>query len=217
MLIRDWFFRTDSGPQPVATLGGYDVIYSDPPWGYNDKGCNGAQALHYPSMSFEELAALPVERLAAKNAALFLWATYPKLEEALALIPRWGFKYKSIAFQWVKTYRSGKPFFGLGRWTRGNTEPCLLAVRGKPARVANDVSQLIFTEAGPGEELLVSQMTRHSAKPPETRERISRLMGPGAYVEMFARETAPDWDCWGNEVSGNLVLSAADSVSTEAA
>ena len=60
-----------------------------------------------------------------------MWATYPKMQEALDLIEAWGFKYKSIAFQWIKQNRSGNGyFFGLGRWTRGNTEPCLIAIKG---------------------------------------------------------------------------------------
>lgn len=64
-----------------------------------------------------------------------MWATYPKMQEALDLIEAWGFKYKSIAFQWIKQNRSGNGyFFGLGRWTRGNTEPCLSA--GKQTRPA---------------------------------------------------------------------------------
>ena len=64
-----------------------------------------------------------------------MWATYPKMQEALDLIEAWGFKYKSIAFQWIKQNRSGNGyFFGLGRWTRGNTEPCLIAIKGKPHR-----------------------------------------------------------------------------------
>ena len=74
---------------------------------------------------------------------LLMWATYPMMREALFLIDAWGFTYKSIAFQWVKQNRSGNGyFFGLGRWTRGNTEPCLLAVKGKPKRASNAVSQL---------------------------------------------------------------------------
>ena len=66
-----------------------------------------------------------------------MWATYPKMQEALDLIEAWGFKYKSIAFQWIKQNRSGNGyFFGLGRWTRGNTEPCLIAIKGKPKPVS---------------------------------------------------------------------------------
>ncbi len=150
----------------------YSVIYADPPWSYSDKNCIGAAEAQYHCMKLDDICALPVKDIAADNCILFLWATYPMLKEALKVIEAWGFTYKSIAFQWVKLNRSGFGFFyGLGRWTRGNTEPCLLAVKGKPARSSNSVSQLIFSPVG-----------RHSQKPPETRERIIQLMGGGSLV-----------------------------------
>ena len=147
----------------------YNVIYADPPWRYADKGCNGNAADHYPTMSFSEMRRLPVSSIAAKDCVLFMWATYPMMREALFLIDAWGFTYKSIAFQWVKQNRSGNGyFFGLGRWTRGNTEPCLIATKGKPQRVSNAVSQLV-----------VSPLREHSRKPAEVRDRIVELMGGG--------------------------------------
>lgn len=184
-----------TGPVTPAEAGGYKIIYADPPWAYDDQGGSRGVLNHYSTMTFEHLASLPIESLAAPDCALFLWATYPKLEEALALIPRWGFAYKSIAFQWVKIYeKSQKPFFGMGRWTRGNTEPCLLAVRGKPSRVSASVSQLILDN-----ELLVAPVGKHSAKPPEAREKIVQLMGNLPRVELFARNAVEGWHGWGNQ------------------
>lgn len=105
------------------------------------------------------------------------------------MIKAWGFTYKSIGFQWIKLNRSGKGyFFGLGRWTRGNTEPCLIATKGKPKRISAGVSQLIF-----------SPIRNHSQKPEEVREKIVELMGDLPRVELFARERADGWDAWGNE------------------
>lgn len=93
-----------------------------------------------------------------------MWATYPKMQEALDLIEAWGFKYKSIAFQWIKQNRSGNGyFFGLGRWTRGNTEPCLIAIKGKPKRISAGVGQLVF-----------SPLRRHSQKLDELKEVAAR-------------------------------------------
>src|SRR5699024_3242902 len=128
----------------------YDIIYADPPWRYQDKSCEGACAKHYNTMGVDEICALPIANLAAKDCTLFMWATYPQMHEALKVIAAWGFKYKTIAFQWVKLNRSVKLnnftiatvqdilhktcFFGLGRWTRGNTECCLLATKGTPHR-----------------------------------------------------------------------------------
>jgi N6-adenosine-specific RNA methylase IME4 len=107
-------------------------------------------------MSLQEIKDLPVPQLCEKDCVLFLWTTYPMLREALQVIEAWGFKYKS-----GKGY-----FFGLGRWTRGNTEPCLLAVKGKPSRKNNGVSQLIEWPIGV-----------HSEKPAVTRDKIKALMG----------------------------------------
>lgn len=179
--------------------GRFTAIYADPPWRYADRGCNGAAEGHYPTMPLDDICRLPVARLAAPDAVLFLWATYPLLPGALRVVDAWGFKYKSIAFQWVKTYKpkkdgTAKPTFGLGRWTRGNTEPCLLATRGRPSRVDNAVSQLVL------EEVVVSPLTRHSAKPPEVRDRIVRLLGDVPRLELFAREHTPGWHTWGNQL-----------------
>ncbi len=168
----------------------YSVIYADPPWRYQDKKCNGNCADHYQTMKIDDLCALPIQNLAEKDCILFMWVTYPQLQKGLKLIEAWGFKYKTIAFQWVKQNKSGKGFFfGLGRWTRGNTECCLLAVRGKPKRASNKVSQLI-----------VEPLRSHSQKPDVTRDRIIELAGGGTYIELFARQYAAGWDCWGNEV-----------------
>ena len=172
----------------------YGIIYADPPWNYSDKSCEGAAEKHYPSMKVNDICAMPVKDLAADNCVLFMWATYPMMKEALQTIEAWGFTYKSIAFQWVKLNRSSPGFFyGLGRWTRGNTEPCLLAVKGKPSRVSKSVSQLIF-----------SPVQNHSKKPDETRERIIHLMGDDhPRIELFARQHTDGWDAWGNEVNIN--------------
>lgn len=172
----------------------YNIIYADPPWSYSDSGCAGAAAAQYSTMKIDELKKLPVNPaagggIAADNCVLFMWATYPKMQEALDLIEAWGFVYKSIAFQWVKQNRSGNGFFfGLGRWTRGNSEPCLIAVKGKPKRISASVGQLVF-----------SPLRKHSQKPPEVRDKIVELMGDLPRIELFAREAAPGWDAWGDE------------------
>jgi N6-adenosine-specific RNA methylase IME4 len=169
----------------------YGIIYADPPRSYNDSGCSGAAAAQYKTMKNADICDLPIKRIAAADCVLFMWATYPKLPEALELITAWGFTYKSIGFQWIKQNRSGIGyFFGLGRWTRGNTEPCLIAVKGKPRRASASVGQLIEYPLG-----------RHSAKPPITRDKITELMGDqaGAKIELFARSSAAGWDVWGDQ------------------
>ena len=153
-------------------------------------------ANHYRGMKLGNIKALPVESIADKDCVLFLWATYPMLKEALEVIEAWGFKYKTIAFQWVKLNKRGKGyFFGLGRWTRGNTECCLLATKGKPKRISASVSQII-------EEPL----TRHSEKPSIVRNKIVELIGDLSRVELFARQKTEGWDVWGNEVESDIDL-----------
>ncbi|WP_289394695.1 MT-A70 family methyltransferase [Mannheimia haemolytica] len=113
------------------------------------------------------------------------------LPEGLKLIEAWGFNYKTIGFQWVKTNKKNKNsfFFGLGRWTRGNTECCLIATKGKPSRVSNKVSQLI-----------IEPIQHHSKKPDIVREKIVELMGDLPRIELFARNKTQGWDVWGDEV-----------------
>lgn len=169
----------------------YDVIYADPPWRYQDKKCNGACALHYDTMKIQDIKDLPVKELAAKDCVIFMWITYPMLKEGIELMEAWGFKYKTIGFQWIKLNKSGKgKFFGLGRRTRGNTEACFIGTRGKPSRKSNKVSQIIEEVIGP-----------HSQKPEVVRDKIRELMGDELnYIELFARQHSEGWDCWGNEV-----------------
>lgn len=154
----------------------------------------GAADRHYPTMTMDELCALPVADLAARDSALFMWATFPKLPEALQLMKAWGFTYRSVAFVWLKKNKKADSWFqGLGFWTRGNAEICLLATRGHPKRQAANIHQFI-----------ISPIESHSKKPDEAREKIVALMGDLPRVELFARQIPPGWDVWGNEVASTL-------------
>ena len=172
----------------------YQIIYADPPWRYQDKGCSGSAEGHYNTMGIDDICALPVKDIADKNAILFMWVTYPMLAEGLKLIEAWGFKYKTIGFQWVKTNKKNKDsfFFGLGRWTRGNTECCLIATRGKISRINNSISQLV-----------IEPIQHHSKKPDSVRGLITELVGDLPRIELFARNKTDGWDVWGNEVGND--------------
>lgn len=170
----------------------YGIIYADPPWRYdnpknNDPAMGG---ITYPTMSLEDICNMPIHNIASKNCILFLWATMPKLREALEVIKAWGFNYKTCAFCWVKQNPSGNGIYsGLGHWTNGNAELCLLATKGAPKRVSKNVKQIVLAPRG-----------RHSAKPPEVRDRIVQLIGDMSRIELFAREEPEGWDCFGNEI-----------------
>ena len=147
-------------------------------------------------MGIEELCALPVSEITEKDCVLFLWATFPQLKEALQLIKAWGFTYKTVAFVWLKTNKKALTwFYGLGFWTRGNAEICLLATKGHPKRQAKNIHQLI-----------ISPIEEHSKKPEEARKKIVALMGDIPRIELFARKESPGWDIWGNEVKSSITL-----------
>ena len=190
--------RRRKGGYKIENNQKYNIIYADPPWRYQQKNLSGAAEHHYPTMSVKDICGLKVEEIAAKDCVLFLWATFPQLPEALRVIKAWGFQYKTVAFVWLKQNKSGKGwFFGLGFWTRGNAEICLLATKGKPHRNSNRVHQF-----------LISPIRGHSQKPEEAREKIVELMGDLPRVELFAREKTEGWDTWGNEVESDIEISS---------
>ena len=110
----------------------HDVILADPAWSYSDKGRHrGGAERHYRTMTVPEICALPVPRIAAKDCALFLWATWPNMPAALEVMQAWGFRFVTAAFVWVQTTKDGsRPAIGMGHYTRANTEPVLLGIRG---------------------------------------------------------------------------------------
>jgi len=141
-------------------------------------------------MNIEALCKLPVHKLAKDNCMLFLWATFPNLPEALHLIQAWEFTYKTLGFSWIKTNKkNGKPFFGIGYYTKSNCEICLIGVKGKPIVASNKVSSVI-----------IAPKERHSKKPDIVREKIVQLVGDLPRIELFAREKHKGWDVWGDEV-----------------
>lgn len=174
----------------------FSVIYADPPWSFNvysGKGKQRSADRHYDTKSLDDIKALPVEKLAADDCALMMWAVLPELPGALEVIKAWGFTYKTVGFTWIKQNRSGNGlFWGMGYWTRANTEVCLLATRGAPKRQAMDVHQVIM-----------SPVSEHSRKPDEAQVRIERLL-PGPYLELYGRRPSPGWTVWGNQISRNL-------------
>ena len=172
----------------------YAILYVDPPWRYNKRNkfgtsFGGGVAAHYPTMSMAEIQKLPIERLAAKNCALFLWVTFPYLNEQIKLFDCWGFKYKTLGFSWLKTNsRDGRPFFGVGYYAKSNCEVCLLGVKGSLKPISNRVSSCI-----------IASRRDHSRKPDIVRDKIVELFGDLPRIELFARQSFEGWDCWGNE------------------
>ena len=182
-------------PLPART---FDIIYADPNWAYNDKGLNrGGAERHYRTSPIDQICSLPVSSIAANDSVLFLWATWSTLPDALRVIKAWGFTYKTCAFCWVKVTGKGTYAMGGGGYTRANSEPCLLATRGNILdRLDRGVLQIIETDQS---EALLAPRGKHSAKPPEARDRIVELFGDRSRIELFARDAAPGWECWGDQ------------------
>ena len=189
----------------------FGVVLADPPWRFRtwnkataikrhrsgSHGTNVCAAVHYDTMAIEDIASLPVAELAADDCALFLWTCWPTLADAWDLLESWGFVYKTCAFDWLKAHAGQldmlrddtDALMGMGYWTRSNSEPCLLATRGKPKRLHADVRQGI-----------IEPRREHSRKPDCVHERIERLVA-GPYLELFARQSRPGWTTWGNEAT----------------
>lgn len=175
--------------------GPYSIIYADPPWlfrSWSDMNQTRAAANHYSTMRAHEIRALPMEDMAAKNCALFLWVVQPNLPEAIKLIDAWGFTFKTVAFSWVKLkgkesrlfYEGSDVKMGMGYHTRSGFEQCWLATRGNGYRR--------LTKREP--QVLFAPLREHSRKPDEIAEAIVRLCGDVPRAEAFARTTRPGWD-----------------------
>ena len=178
--------------------GPFSVIYADPPWEYRQsgslKGSRGMAKAHYATMTTKDICEIPVGSICTNDAILFLWATFPNIAEALAVMEAWGFTYKTAAFVWFKVNsKSVTPFWGMGQYTRANAEVCLLGIRPGTKAKRQVINHGVH-------QIIQSPVRRHSQKPAEARERIVQLLGDVPRVELFARERVPGWAAWGNEV-----------------
>lgn len=165
----------------------YQIIYADPPWDVKKikrKVRPNQVEFDYPTMSLEEIKDLPIKNITDENSVLFLWTTQAYLPKAFEVMEEWGFKYQRT-LTWDKC--NGMCLFGF----HNRTEFLLFGYKGKlemyPKRKAVPT---IFS--------ISSKQLRHSQKPNEIRETIS-VYGKEK-IELFARQYADGWDCWGNEV-----------------
>lgn len=186
----------------------YDIIYADPPWEYRvwgRKNVGSTAVNHYNTQSLGYLACMDIASLSNTDSALFMWATFPCLLEALALGKTWGFSYKTVAFVWVKRNQHNHDLsLGMGYYTRANAEIVLLFTKGKPLqRTSKNVPQVLISPKG-----------KHSQKPQEIRSRIEKLFGDRSRLELFARSRDgffqdieyKGWDVFGNEANHSIPI-----------
>lgn len=203
--------RTETIADPFADLphGHFGTILADPPWHFRARTAlqmsnwtsRRDAEKHYAVLGADDIAALPVKQLAAKDAHLFLCVTGPCLQQGFEVMEAWGFRYSAVAFTWIKLKRSFNAnqlrvlptaesdlHVGLGLTTRKNAEFVLLGRRGNAKRIAKNVR-----------EVILAPVREHSRKPDEMFDRVQRYCA-GPYLELFARTRRPGWTSWGLEV-----------------
>ncbi|PWD66524.1 MT-A70 family methyltransferase [Pectobacterium parmentieri] len=200
----------------------FKLIYADPPWEYGNTVSNGAAENHYPTMKLEDIKRLPVWSLADDDAVLAMWYTGNHVLEATEVAESWGFRVRQhFLFTWVKWTEMAErtvnaalgnqeltdfyDFLDLankitrmngGNYSRQNQESVLVAVRGRGVeRINASVKQVIY-----------SPLDEHSSKPGEARFRLEQLYGEVPRIELFARDSAPGWDVWGNDCESTVEL-----------
>ncbi|MDL2236775.1 modification methylase [Christensenellaceae bacterium OttesenSCG-928-K19] len=186
----------------------YDIICMDPPWDYGGKmqydkssiktenvGFKknifiSAATFKYPTLKLKELMQLDINSIASDNSLLFMWTTGPQFSNAIKLGEAWGFEYKTVAFVWDKMMHNP------GRYTLSQTEFCLVLKKGKipTPRGARNIRQLVAIPRG-----------RHSQKPEEVIDGITKMFPKQNKIELFARKNYFGWDNWGLEVPDKKV------------
>ena len=173
--------------------GTFDVIQADRPWRYNfSRSKSRSIEAHYPSMNIKDIQALGSRIPAADNCVLFLWATMPKLPEALSVIEAWGFKLRT-GILWNKMR------IGMGYYVRSQCEELLVAEKGEMSPPV--ISENLDLDYGVIIE--VKRDNKHSKKAEVTYEIIEKLYPNRRYLELFARNESirSGWSYWGNEAT----------------
>ena len=176
----------------------FSIVYADPPWDYKGQTqiglggvSSGGAKSHYSTLKLDDLKRLDISSLCEKDCLLFMWSSSPHLDQAIDLMRAWGFSWATVAFAWDK--QRVNPGF----YTMSQVELCLVGKRGKipQPRGARNVRQL------------VSELrTKHSAKPLAVRQRIEEMFPTQAKIELFAREQAPGWSVWGDQVQSDVQI-----------
>lgn len=196
-----------SSLSPTFPAKKFDIIYVDCPWKYYGSSTkNAAAGKHYNLMSQPDLKAIPVKSVLNKRAAVFMWATGPRLDYAIEVMKAWGMHYRGVAHVWVKTRKSDNGIInGQGvppTYSKPTTEFLLLGTTKKagrmvPLRKFNTAQVVLCPRAG------------HSEKPEVFRKLIeTTLKPPYSKLEMFGRIPITGWTVIGDAIDGDDVMTA---------
>jgi N6-adenosine-specific RNA methylase IME4 len=163
----------------------FGTIYADPPWKYGNQRTRAATDNHYPTLTVEQIAALPVAELAGNDCHLHLWTTTAFLFECPKLFEAWGFTYRSVLV-WAK------PHMGLGNYWRVAHEFLMLATRGDAPFLDHSIPSWILADRG-----------SHSTKPRAVRQLVERV-GLGPRLELFGRSAIDGWTVFGNQIARTM-------------
>lgn len=188
---------TDFGAPSLDALAGgmkYATILADPPWRFANRTGKMApehkRLSRYDTMTLDDICTMPVGRLCAPTAHLYLWTPNALLPEAIQVMAAWGFQYKTNII-WHKVRKDGgSDGRGVGFYFRNVTEMILFGVRGKNARTLAAGRRQV--------NMMETRKREHSRKPDEQYELIEAC-SPGPYLELFARGTRPGWTVWGDQ------------------
>lgn len=178
----------------LAARDKYGAILIDPPWRFSNSTGKVApehRRLHrYRTMSFQEIAALPVGDLGRSQSHLYLWTPNALLHEALTIMKAWGFVYKTNII-WFKVRKDGGPDGrGVGFYFRNVTEMLLFGTKGKLRTLQPGRRQV---------NIYISRKQEHSKKPDGIYDIIQQC-SPGPYLELFGRSRVPGWTQWGDQI-----------------
>lgn len=201
----------------IFPKGQYGVIYLDPPWRYkmySDKGhAKGAEA-QYPTMTYDEMAAMRDDILfaTAPHAVMFMWTTWAAdpdkgidhMQQAFDLMRHYGFQRKTGG-DWAKITAHGKQSFGTGYIFRSASEPFIVGTIGNPRIKNHSTRNKLFTGDVPDNlhdlGIHITSLAReHSRKPDEVPLMLEQLFD-GPYLELFSRTPRDNWTVWGNETT----------------
>ncbi|WP_347137651.1 MT-A70 family methyltransferase [Paracoccus sp. SSK6] len=187
---------TSASDDLLATAGAvrFGTVLADPPWQFQNRTGKMApehkRLTRYPTMTLEEICALPVASVADARAHLYLWVPNALLPEGLKVMECWGFTYKSNLI-WYKTRKDGGPDRrGVGFYFRNVTEILLFGTRGKDVRTL---------DPGRSQENIIATPKREHSRKPDEQYPLIEACSWGPRLEMFARGPRPGWTVWGNQ------------------